>query len=1025
MTVTKKPKLLIAGVAITMLWWSGSAHAGDWPQFRYGAGRCAASPDQLSAQLHLQWVRECLTPHPAFPTELRLRYDASYEPVVLGKRMFVPSMVTDSVAALDVDTGAQAWRFFAGGPVRFAPVAWQGKVYFASDDGYLYCLDAASGQLQWRFRGLPSGRKDRKLLGNKRLISLYPARGGPVLADGIVYFAAGIWPSAGVFVHALDAQTGRVLWSNTDSHHIAKANLDHGVQSPAGLTPQGYLAVVGEKLIVPCGAQLPGLLDRKTGELRSYTTGWGGRIGLPKGSWFVAAAGNHLIHSGDLYALGRPNDEEFANHDHPNFKPLLYVGGRTRLQIDPTCHKDLGRFRKPVLASNVMYCNAHDGKIAAYDLANLKMEIRKKSDAPSYRRDDHYPDKWRAALPERWRADSKLQVHIKAGSRLYAGGPGVVKAIDIPGEAGEPKTSWHAEIDGMPHRMLAADGKLFVVTLQGRIYAFGEKSDSAAAVHAAPNPVPPTKDDPWTKTAARMLKETKISEGYALVLGIGSGRLAEELIRQSQLRVVMVDPDPQKVAALRRRLYQAGVYGTRISVHVGDPLTYPFPPYLASLIVSEDIASAMDSPDDRTVQRICHPLRPYGGTVCLRMAAARGTALAKKLSERNLPGVVTRQTEDLLLLTRRGPLPGAADWSHEEADAANTGASEDELARAPLELLWFDGSFRWNRQPGNVIVRVAGGRVLVVAGTLRAIDVYTGRPLWEVPMPRSARPPALGDMVAVDDAIYVTSNRTCLVLDPATGQQVREIEIPADPESRIRGNWSKIRVSGNHLVGIIGAHVVCFDIGSGALRWSSPAPPNRRSLAVGGGRVFCSGLPRRPNQGGARGANEKARTFALDLTTGKLLWETSQAGRLRYSVKHDLLVTPNGVYQAADGKRLRDSHAAWGVSGDRMFCGEDPQYIEFYHLLTGARIGDPLQWFRRGCTGLRASRHLVTTRLGGNAAYVDLATRKITPIRAVRSGCQNNLFPANGVLNVPNLTGGCTCNYTPTSLALVPCGVRP
>ncbi len=70
--------------------------AEDWPQFRFGANRGAASPEMLAAQLHLQWVREPGTPSPAFPGELRLRYDAVYEPVVMGRTIYVPSMVTDA-----------------------------------------------------------------------------------------------------------------------------------------------------------------------------------------------------------------------------------------------------------------------------------------------------------------------------------------------------------------------------------------------------------------------------------------------------------------------------------------------------------------------------------------------------------------------------------------------------------------------------------------------------------------------------------------------------------------------------------------------------------------------------------------------------------------------------------------------------------------------------------------------------------------------------------------------------------------
>ena len=246
-------------------------------------------------------------------------------------------------------SGAERWQFFAEAPVRFAPVAWEGGVYFVSDDGYLYCVDAADGKLRWKFRSLPPGKSDRKLLGSGRLVSLFPARGGPVIHDGVVYFGAGIWSGYGVAIHALDARSGQVVWSNTDSNRIPKANMDHGIAHDAGLTPQGYLAVVGDTLVVPCGAQLPAFLDLKTGKLKPYWMGWGGRNGLPKGTWFVAGAKNYLSHSGDLYDITRPNDERFDDpRMRTDFKSMLYPGGFTRLWIDATNQKDLGAFAEPV-----------------------------------------------------------------------------------------------------------------------------------------------------------------------------------------------------------------------------------------------------------------------------------------------------------------------------------------------------------------------------------------------------------------------------------------------------------------------------------------------------------------------------------------------------------------------------------------------------------------------------------------------------------------------------------------------------
>ena len=93
-----------------------------------------------------------------------------------GGRMFVAFNDSDKVVALDVETGRELWAFYTDGPVRLPPAAWQGRVYFASDDGCLYCVEAASGRLTWRFRGGPSARK---VLGNRRLISAWPARADP------------------------------------------------------------------------------------------------------------------------------------------------------------------------------------------------------------------------------------------------------------------------------------------------------------------------------------------------------------------------------------------------------------------------------------------------------------------------------------------------------------------------------------------------------------------------------------------------------------------------------------------------------------------------------------------------------------------------------------------------------------------------------------------------------------------------------------------------------------------------------
>src|SRR5262245_59675505 len=112
----------------------------DRPPAHSRAGVGAEAQD-LAPELHLQWVRELPPLKPAWPDQARLQFDVAYQPAVRGKTLFVGSSRTDDVTAYDTETGAEKWRFSTDGPVRFAPAAWQDRVYFVSDDGYLYCVD--------------------------------------------------------------------------------------------------------------------------------------------------------------------------------------------------------------------------------------------------------------------------------------------------------------------------------------------------------------------------------------------------------------------------------------------------------------------------------------------------------------------------------------------------------------------------------------------------------------------------------------------------------------------------------------------------------------------------------------------------------------------------------------------------------------------------------------------------------------------------------------------------------------------
>ena len=182
-------------ILILLLFSSVIGHSADWPMWRADSGRTAKIAEALPETLSIQWVLKRPQLRPAYRHH-RLSFDGAYEPIIANNKLYLASSLTDSVSAYNASTGQFLWCFYTNGPVRFAPVVDRGKIYFGSDDGLLYCLNANDGKEIWRFRAVPSART---VLGNRRVISLWPIRGGPVLVDSTLYFAAGVWPFEGVF----------------------------------------------------------------------------------------------------------------------------------------------------------------------------------------------------------------------------------------------------------------------------------------------------------------------------------------------------------------------------------------------------------------------------------------------------------------------------------------------------------------------------------------------------------------------------------------------------------------------------------------------------------------------------------------------------------------------------------------------------------------------------------------------------------------------------------------------------------
>ncbi|MDP6446535.1 MAG: PQQ-binding-like beta-propeller repeat protein, partial [Pirellulaceae bacterium] len=226
-----------------------------WPTYMRDYERSGRAAKELSPPLKLAWThRTRHPPSPAWPAPAkqdfwhrkhnlrpRVTYDRAYHVVSDGASVFFGSSTNDEVAALDLSNGRKRWSFFAGGPVRLAPSIHDGAVYFGSDDGRLYALDAQTGEQLWRRSLAPT---PRVLPGNGRLISAWPVRTGVLIADDKLRCGAGLFPQQGVFQFAVDRR-GKVL---------AKGDV--------AFSAQGYLQRRGGSLMAAQGRAPNAMLDR-------------------------------------------------------------------------------------------------------------------------------------------------------------------------------------------------------------------------------------------------------------------------------------------------------------------------------------------------------------------------------------------------------------------------------------------------------------------------------------------------------------------------------------------------------------------------------------------------------------------------------------------------------------------------------------------------------------------------------------------------------------------------------------------
>ncbi|MBN2327946.1 MAG: PQQ-binding-like beta-propeller repeat protein [Candidatus Omnitrophica bacterium] len=980
--------------------------AEGWPMFRADAARSGYTDQSLPEQLKLRWTYAARhAPRPAWQAhDTRMDFDHAYQTVLSDETVYFGSSADCKIYALDAGAGEEKWSFFTDGPVRFAPAIWKNRLFAVSDDGFLYCLDKNTGRLIWKKYG---ANEERRILGNDRMISKWAARGAPLVDNDTVYFAAGIWPSEGIFFHALDAESGAEKWTNEDSGDMEILQ-PHSAMSKSGASAQGYLAAGMGILLSPTGRAVPAAFDEQNGHFKYFHL----NKYSPAGGCSIVVAGRGFFNGGKIFDLqtGELIQDLKA-------KDLVVIPGGAAALFD-----------KKIVVYQWMDVEKIDRKGKKYTVRQLQETASMETENGGH-------------------------AMIATNNLIIAGGSESIQTFRLSNQ----ETTWRAAVQGIPKGLAVADGKLIVSTDQGMIYCFDEEGSKAPeTIRADIDESPYGDSEKFAEQAETIIERSGVRHnGFCLDLGCGDGALAYELAKRTDLHIYAVDSDPEMVKTARRKLDAAGLYGVRVTVHQEDPRSMNYPDYFADLIVSS--RSIQEGDSSLSIQEAERMQRPWGGVMMIGDASTcpvqvRGpleksdgwthqyynpanTLCSNDAVVQGPLGMLWYKDNTLRMAQRHGRPP---------APLFHRGKMFIEGLDALRAVDAYNGRILWEHPLPGVLKQYDQDHLMGTAGTG-------------------------SNFCIADDRLYLHTQDRCLCIDAGNGETIREYAVPDLPDGKA-GTWGYIARAGNMLFGSLANtdHIVkwrylqgdmsgqftesraffAMDVETGKIKWRYDAKDSIRhnAVAIGSDAVYLIDRPLAEfdridfDAAKRRGETLQQRPgvlIALDRETGEERWRSEDdifGTMLALSEAHDVLLMTcqptrfslssevNGrmaAFHASKGSRIWDIQADYA---SRPLINDKTIYAQpsAWNLLTGEK--NEFEFSRSyGCGTLAGSKNMLVFR-SGTLGYRDLQNDKeLKNYGGIRSGCWIDILPAGGLVLLPNSANGCVCSYLiQASIALQP-----
>jgi outer membrane protein assembly factor BamB len=524
------------------------------------------------------------------------------------------------------------------------------------------------------------------------------------------------------------------------------------------------------------------------------------------------------------------------------------------------------------------------------------------------------------------------------------------------------------------------------------------------------------------------LSDIGVTRGICVVLGDDKCELAMQLAKDTELLIYVQLPQAQDVQTARKLVDEAKLYGTRVFVESGA---------LAELHLTDNLADALIAVGEGT---------DVPEAEALRVVRPGGKALlGQKVLVKPFPA-------------------GVDDWSHPYHGPDNNPQSQDKVILAPY-LTQFLAEPRYAPLPQVTVT--SAGRVFKAFGhvafkereepylnKLVAFNGYNGTILWQRDLAEGVMIHR-NTMIATPETLYVGDDKSCKVIDTATGRLREEIVPPLEHAGGTFWKWMALEngvlyaLMGeqeqrdetkrwrreahgwpwdpisegfnqpNHPWGF-GRNVLAIDPASKKVLWSyrEDEPVDGRAICMKNGRIYIFRFG--------------AYLACLDAKAGNLLWRKTpdnapdlfnslgtylsrQDWRTNWRTTCYLKCSDKALYFAGPpiGKLLvvsaEDGRILWenSYSNFQLVLRDDALYglsgqidkhpcVKF-DPLTGEVLAE-IDHSRRACTRPTGSADAIFFRASGGSVRLDLASNRPQWILPMRPVCQDGVIIANGLL---------------------------